>query len=184
MRTLSKHDIEFLNDLQLQMLTQDTVCQASPRYWAVAQYRQYPAHEDYADSSYLVDDEGNVIGENLGEVIKKLLEDHDEILQESDFQNCSDNDLSDVINVLTELGIREYKEVYYSNVHEVERNSFFLTLEECKKHIELNRHHYNDTVHSYAMTAWRSPQVEKLYEILENVDFSKLIEEGESDELL
>lgn len=179
MRNINKNDIEFLHDLQHQMLTQDTVCQASPRYWAVAQYIKNPAHEDYADGSHLVDDEGNVIGEWLGEVVQRLLENHDEILQESDFRYCSNNELSDVINVLKELGIEGYKEVHYSNDHEIKRNSFFLTLEECQKHIELNRHHYNGTVHSYAMTAWRSPQVERLYEILENVDFKIIVPEVE-----
>lgn len=113
MRNLSNQDIEFLKNLQHEMLTQDKVCQASPIFWVVAQYEKIPTSE-----------------------------------------------------------------------HTIQRNTFFLTLRECKEHIQRNHYHYNKTVHSYAMTAWRSPQVEKLYEILENVDFSKLMKEGESDEPL
>lgn len=33
---LTKEDLDFLIDLQHEMLTQDTVCQAAPRFWVVA----------------------------------------------------------------------------------------------------------------------------------------------------
>ncbi len=39
--------------------------------------------------------------------------------------------------------------------------------EACKKHIDKNDYHYNKP-HTYAMTAWRSPEVEKLFSILED----------------
>jgi hypothetical protein len=50
----------------------------------------------------------------------------------------------------------------------------FLTKRECKEHIERNHYHYNDTVHTYAMTAWRSPQVEKLIKILQTENFGEV----------
>lgn len=41
-------------------------------------------------------------------------------------------------------------------------DTMFLTLDEAKRHIEANHYHYTDRVQAYAMTAWRSPLVERL----------------------
>lgn len=35
MNKINKEDIEFLKELQNEMLTQDTICQADPRFWVV-----------------------------------------------------------------------------------------------------------------------------------------------------
>ena len=51
-----------------------------------------------------------------------------------------------------------------------------MTLREAKEHLEKNKHNYNNTAKPYAMTAWRSPQVERLYEIIQNTDWSELDE--------
>ena len=61
----------------------------------------------------------------------------------------------------------------YKEEYQIVENTFFLTLKECKEHIEANHYHYNKP-RPYAMTAWRSPQVEKLYEILAETDWSEL----------
>jgi hypothetical protein len=50
----------------------------------------------------------------------------------------------------------------------------FLTKQEAKDHIRLNHYHYTDEVHTYAMTAWRAPKVERLLNILETFDWDKL----------
>lgn len=63
--------------------------------------------------------------------------------------------------------------VAQSKQNSICENTLFLTKSECKKHIELNHYHYNNP-HSYAMTAWRSPQVEKLYEVLKSTDWEKV----------
>ena len=180
MRNLNSADIEFLKNLQHEMLTQDKVCQASPRFWVVAQYEKIPTSEDSADGSILVCDDGHEYGEDVKEAINLLLEDHpEEIPSIYFFEQC--NNFFDVIYVLERLGISGFRQVFYEKIHTVQRNTFFLTLRECKEHIQKNHYHYNQTVHSYAMTAWRSPQVEQLYEILENVDFSQLKEPGQDE---
>ena len=50
----------------------------------------------------------------------------------------------------------------------------FITKESCKNHIRLNGYHYHNP-HTYAMTAWRSPEVEKLWKLLEETDWEKAI---------
>lgn len=83
------------------------------------------------------------------------------------------NDLNKLLEFVNEnFGIGLYT-CNYLDTYEIVPDTMFLTLRECEEHIKRNHYHYRQP-HPYAMTAWRSPQVEKLYEILENVDFDKL----------
>lgn len=63
----------------------------------------------------------------------------------------------------------------------IAENTMFLTLREAQEHIQRNGYHYIDP-HTYGMTAWRSPQVERLYEILHEVDFSQMLEVASDDQ--
>jgi hypothetical protein len=74
---------------------------------------------------------------------------------------------------LEEYASKQYQVCNYRDREEIVQNTFFLTLRECREHIEANKHHYTKP-HSYAMTAWRSPQVSKLYEILEKTDWENV----------
>lgn len=53
-------------------------------------------------------------------------------------------------------------------------DTMFLTKEEAKRHLELNNYHYTSKVHTYAMTAWRLPKVERLLNILETFDWESI----------
>ena len=52
-------------------------------------------------------------------------------------------------------------------------DTMFLTNREAKEHLKSNHYHYTSKAHTYAMTAWRSPQVEKLIHILQTADFEE-----------
>jgi hypothetical protein len=80
----------------------------------------------------------------------------------------------DLQNFLDEYSEDTYNVGYYKYREKIVENTMFLTLRECKEHIAINKHHYSDKVHSYAMTAWRSPQVARLYKILENTDWDSI----------
>ena len=58
--------------------------------------------------------------------------------------------------------------------HFVHENTMFLTKKGAKEHLEINYYHYSKRAHTFAMTAWRSPQVEQLMKILENCDFDSM----------
>ena len=61
-------------------------------------------------------------------------------------------------------------------VHKVSRNApntLFITLRDARRHIESNSYHYRNP-HTYAMTAFRSPSVEKLWEILQTIDWNSV----------
>lgn len=177
MRTITQSDIEFLKALQHEMNTQEHDVQAAPRFWAIAQEEKYAANSDSYDGCIVINNEGSELGETLGDVKYWLKTNIDE--ESFDSLNLSefneDDSMEDIARHLDHAYPDEgYRAWYYSNVHVVKESTFFLTKRECKEHIEANDYHYNDTVHSYAMTAWRSPQVEALYELLENVDFNGL----------
>lgn len=101
----------------------------------------------------------------------------DEILEE---YNYIDN-IEELIEALNDLGLiedDEYMVGNYRNEHHIYPDTMFLTNRSCKRHIELNHYHYDADVHSYAMTAWRSPEVEQLWNILQKVDWLKMREEA------
>jgi len=184
MRTLNSSDIEFLKALQEEMNTQAHDCQADPRFWVVAQDEKMVSNIDYCDGCILINNEGTEIGETIEEVkefFKDNLEQEDyDSLNLSEFDNDEYADLEDIARHLNHAYPDSgYQVWYYRNVHVIKENTFFLTKRECKEHIKANYYHYNKTVHSYAMTAWRSPQVEKLYEIIKNADLSGLLKGGE-----
>ncbi len=196
-RDLTANDIVFLNELQNEMNTQDTVGQASPRYWAVRDIeRVYDIALEIAEKIEILRD-GDVIANSFNDFINYLnayLNENEkpfELVAFSSNREYSidvknqDGELIRFCEVSVDVLIDklqdkevlstyyEYRARGYNEEFRIKESSFFLTNDECKKHIKENAHHYTERAHSYAMTAWRSPQVEKLYELLENINFEK-----------
>jgi len=159
---MEKENIEFLINLQKELQTQETDCQANPRFWVVAQYEYEPCWQEQADKTIYIGDEDDDVFDNLDELLDFLYE--NEYIENEPRENFKDiYDLESFYDV-TEVPVKR--------VHKIMQNTFFLTKRECQEHIKSNHYHYNDTVHTYAMTAWRSPQVEKLIKILTNFKFN------------
>ncbi|WP_342586152.1 hypothetical protein [Listeria monocytogenes] len=74
--------------------------------------------------------------------------------------------------------IRQYED----QIPIIQPDTFFITKKEAQQHIYDNQNHYNNTVHTYAMTAWRSRVVERLWDILRTADFNSLKEENNERE--
>lgn len=182
---MKKEDREFLKELQHEMLTQDTVCQANPRFWVVMKtVRDYWVNDNTDGLFIYSKEDGEAVFEGdleeLTEWIKELtgIEDcrYDTFSIEFNYNDeeyfISDED--DLQSFLDEYYEDNYSVGCYRNRDEIVQNTMFLTLRECKEHIESNKHHYDETAHPYAMTAWRSPQVERLYKILEKTDWENI----------
>jgi hypothetical protein len=201
---INKEDIEFLKELQHELLTQDTVCQASPRFWIVqGTVKEYGIDNRYNyDGETLVytNGEWNEIAETLEEAYKYLTEEFEGIdrykfeltpssIEVYDIDDCENEanleeidvndylfDLEDVANFINLYNDNENFEVCcYRNVDKNYENTMFLTNRSCKDHIKANYYHYPKDAHSYAMTAWRSPEVEKVWNILEKINCNELI---------
>lgn len=183
---MKREDMEFLKELQNEMLTQDHVYQASPRFWVVMQtVRDYWVDDDIDGACiYDKDSAENEFEGELEELADWIKENFDavgkcecdngflEIVCEDDNEYCID-DVPEIRGFLEEYAPGRYSVCNYRDREEIVKNTMFLTLRECKEHIRLNHYHYNKP-HPYAMTAWRSPQVEKLYKILENTNWEEL----------
>lgn len=184
---MKNEDRLFLKELQHQMLTQDNVGQASPRFWVVRdKVKVYGIELGYNVDGTEVIYDCEAIADSLKELYEYLKEHQEDIeikyctelnevtIVEHDGEVTFDEmeELADYM--VTEL---EYDDglycVNYREEYEIKEDTMFLTLEECKNHIECNRHHYKNP-QSYAMTAWRSPQVKKLFEILENTNWDEI----------
>lgn len=182
---MKKEDREFLKELQYEMLTQDTVGQADPRFWVVMQtVRQYGVDSDYGIDGTIITscDDGDleINADNMEEVFNWLIENFEidcKFVNGIIYINNEDEDIlsdaDDVISYLESEGYDRYSIVNYRDNEEIVQNTMFLTLRECREHIERNHYHYNKP-HPYAMTTWRSPQVERLYKILQETNWDEL----------
>lgn len=178
-------DIKFLKELQHEMLTQDNVGQAAPRFWAVAgTVKEYGYETGWQDGGSIKIDCETII-EDIEEIYEYLLEHHSSIPYklEDDVISYYDSDeeewvelreLDDICEFLQEHGEDEAELIGYKEVSKVFENTMFLTNKSCKEHIESNYYHYPEDAHSYAMTAWRSPEVEKLWSILERINWDEV----------
>lgn len=167
-----KSDIQFLKELQIELNTQSNDVQASPRFWTVGDYRWVVTVEGNAErfSVYLP---------SCGEAceIKDFIEDLErEDLEEDALEALGKVDLED------ETAIFDWIQEHYDDgatfipeqkEHFIRQNTMFLTKKEAKDHIEMNHYHYTKEAHTYAMTAWRAPKVERLLKILSEFDFER-----------
>ncbi|WP_297522964.1 hypothetical protein [uncultured Clostridium sp.] len=192
---MKKEDIKFLKELQNEMRTQVTDYQASPRYWTIMQEEKEYWVDDSIDGIFIYsNDDAECLfeGEECSKEFKAWL---GEFVKERTYQRvCFDDVCTDLsfeveekeyyIDGAVELEsfLNEFCDCsvsvgYYRKVDKVMPNTFFLTKRECEHHLRMNKHHYNETAHTYAMTAWRSPQVARLYEVLENTNWDEVKEE-------
>lgn len=188
---LTEEELQFLKAFQTERNTQDTVWQASPRYWVIK-----------GSKTVFVDgiDEGEVIkinDENFYDVntgdltslltdTKEKLEDY---LDEGDLYFDGVNELIVVINgeeyvvddiesafeALSDILYMDDVEIgSYEKVDIIYPDSMFLTHKECENHLRKYGYNYSEDAHAYAMTAYRSPEVEKLLNLLETVDWDSV----------
>lgn len=188
---MREDDIQFLKDLQEELNTQDAVCQATPRYWGIMNYRDVPGHEDYDDGEYqFFYNDGNVTEFNAFKDLKEFLEDYseDRIAEDEELRgilkgegNENDNLYNLQEYVMDNMnGEGHFDKIFMKEEEFVVYNAMFLTIAEAKKHLELNHYHYSSKAHVFAMTAWRAPKVERLINILETFNWNsiQLTEEG------
>ena len=189
---ITKEELDFLSDLQHELNTQDHVGQADPRFWVIMGQEKQVVPSGYEDDVVLYDDDAaEELADGMDNIIKFLNEkfkDNDEpweITQEyssytikskeDDEYNEYLCDLEELEEWLHEHNHKDYTFHYYSCKPMIYPNTMFLTEKAAANHLRQNDYHYDTTAHTYAMTAWRSPDVEKLIKILQTVDFSNIV---------
>ena len=169
---IPQEDYDFLKDLQQELLTQDTDGQAAPRYWGILETNEEPSPEGIGKPVIYMGDGCTMDAKEVVDYIETdyLPDSRDETKDSWDMVD-KDN-LNDLIEFMHDsFGLYETKIVWVDTQQRVsDQTGCFITKRACKKHIEDNRHHYCRPK-TYAMTAWRNPEFERLLTILQNIKF-------------
>jgi len=195
-------DLKFLKKLQKEIKDQPHDGQAAPRFWAIGDIEERVTAEGYEDK-VVIYDPFDAEDYTLDEVVSRLKdikdgkedmltdtpelrESLDEDLEEIelDIQAYGEPDLDDIIRMYQEYIGGDPRVIYASRDHVVKTNTMFITKQGAKDHLKLNDYHYTKEAHTYAMTAWRAPKVERLWKILENFDWSKVNLQNDKEKVL
>lgn len=90
-----------------------------------------------------------------------------------------DEDLSHLLTDYLDRGMYEktgvsldVDVVYVRDIWGIAPNAMFITKESADAYLEANRHHHHRDARPYLMTAWRNPQVDRLWRTLRQVDWA------------
>lgn len=177
-----KENIVFLKELQKELITQDNDGNASPVFWVIRDYRWVSAPNEEGDRiSAFIPSRGDSY--ELYEYIEGILEDLENDSLDYDLSDGVIQDLRDHIEFDGDYAVQswinehlDYEIRFYYENHEpyIVPDTFFITKSEAKKYIEMNKHNLTSKAHTYAMTALRSPVVERLWNVLENFDWDSI----------
>lgn len=167
-------DIQFLKELQNELKTQSHDSQAEPRFWVVGDYKMVACPEGYQDR-YDVNASTRDYYGGLDELLENI--------KEEGFDDYPDCAVEEFKEINCEISAHDWLREYYDpdaelvpvrEEHFIRSNTMFITKDDAKRHIEANYYHYSDKAHTYAMTAWRSPKVKRLWDILETFDWNSI----------
>jgi len=178
-------DIQFLIELQKELKYQsehDNDYQAAPRFWTIGDFKMFPVPFGFEDDITFNLPRRDIYGWAMSDFLSEMKEEiefDDEFSKEAvaEFVNIYEDSNNDPEAILSWIHSHYDSEAYIVPIrkeHIIKEDTMFLTKAEAKRHIELNHYHYTPEAHTYAMTAWRAPQVERLWKILENFDWSKI----------
>jgi hypothetical protein len=116
-------------------------------------------------------DDGAYSLEELIEDINENIEDYDQAIQD-EWKECDKTEAYTVADFAAErLGYYVYpNSIYYvqDEDHISQFSGAFLTKRACQQHIEGNKYHYREP-HTYANTAYRNYELERLLKILKTM---------------
>lgn len=211
-RPLTQNDVQFLTALQHEMNTQDTMCNADPRFWVIKGVRWNPCEDpDTADITVLNGPGPEAIASTPEEAMQFLLS--NSIAKrlagtgysiENAGSGAASKDTPAVVvtvkqtphDVKRVFNIKSVKDAYealcfcrlydYTLTYEamephIYADTLFLTHRACEDHLRKYHYNYDEKAHAYAMTAIRSPEVEMLWKLIQQVDFKALIPSEKQD---
>ena len=183
-RPITPEELKFLADLQKEMNTQDTVGQADPRYWVIqGTVKEFGFEEGAGDGfKFYLNDEP--VAETIQELAAFMPEQVDDVVEAhvrgdvidvvlKDGEEDCLFDMNEILGFYEDRGL-DLSVSYYRNLPINYSGPVFLTEKAAAEHLRSNDYHYSDDAHTFAQTAWRSSEMEKLYEILHEVDFGGL----------
>jgi len=141
-------------------------------------YKRVVTREDFHNDYKVYDRKSAISCNSKEELMNKILESSDEIMSKIVSSFMNDNvDIREFAQIIKDYCGWEHLEIIPVREESfIVPNTMFLTKAECKEHIERNVHHYTSKAHTYAMTAWRAPKVERLLNILSSTPWDYVLE--------
>jgi len=174
-------DKVFLQQLRDEILNGDHDCQASPRFWVIMDYKDEVTAEGHHDDVHIYDTATCHVFKTIGDYIESVEEriENDEFHEDNleEILDCIDLIRSGVWNVESEIedlfelvGDKEDIVITFTKRESyIVPNRLFLTKKEAKNYLKLYGYNHTDKAHTYAMTAVRSPNYQRLIELIENI---------------
>lgn len=195
-RKITEQDAAFLMELQKRLNIQDDCEQAEPRFWVIkGSQKRFGIDDGYEDGFELIDnDTMDTVAKNPDEafgyirdnVIPELSEKSGIMFEISENEEslylyhiskdgvCDfEGDFTELIDYLKGYGYH-FITANYELEERIYQDTMFITLNSAKNHLERNSYHYSSDAHPYAMTAWRSPEISQLWDILHCVNFDEI----------
>lgn len=171
MRTIriSDEDYEFLKDLQHELNTQENDGEADPIFWGVMETERVLAMPGEGDP-YITNDDGAWTLEEAVEYVNDYIHEYDQQSQD-EWQVIDKEDADDVAWFMkNHMDVRP-AEVWWQREKEVisRWTGAFLTKRECRRYVETYGYNHCKP-HTYAMTATRNFEYERLLRILKTMD--------------
>lgn len=183
---MKKEDIEFLRELQHELNTQEHDEQAAPRFWGIEEkYLETAPEGDGEPYIFTCDYEKQTleeyiesVREELSELTPEENENYDNIIAEwTDIDKENVDEVVEFVNSnLRKFGTEDDILWLKECTRVSEETGCFLTKRAAKKYLEKNYYHHNDG-HTYAMTAWRNPEFERLMNILQTMNIDDIKED-------
>ncbi len=163
---VSEEDYNFLKDLQNELNTQETDGNAQPVYWGVLETREVGVPDECGEPRIY---RGDGVCGTLEEAVMRIDESIRDFSEETQkvWHEIDKNNMLDVVEFAkSHLDWREWRIVYVENVHSLAENTGpFFTKRACKDYIKKVGYHFSDP-HTYAMTALRNKEFERVVNIL------------------
>lgn len=170
---MSFEDYHFLMELQQELTAQSNDGNADPVYWGVMETREVGVPEGCGDAFVYFGDGIVLTLEETVEWVNERINDYSKEVRDY-WGKCDKNCMYDLIDFIQErMGHFECTCVNLSNEQFLSQETgAFLTKRACQNYID-NFGYNHSNPHTYAMTAYRNFELERLLKILrEGLDFS------------
>ena len=169
---LSQEDYDFLKDLSHELNTQPNDGSAEPLFWGIMEKTEVLAPEGCGRPKIRHDDGAWEFDEAVS-YVNDIIHEYDEDIQ-SEWQNIDKDFPEDVCEFMQERLKWDFCDLYWAEDKDVlSRNTgAFITKRAAKNYVEKYAYNHNQP-YTYAMTAFRNPEYERLIKILKSIKFDE-----------
>ena len=168
---LTDNEYEFLKDLCHELNTQETDCQADPRYWGVLETREVGVPEGCGEPRIYMGDGGTGTLKEAVDYIKEYIPDERPATRKA-WRAVNKENMTEVV-----IFAHRYLDWNDWRIVDMDKREFvsqetgaFLTKRACKEYIK--KYGYNHShPQTYAMTAYRNFELWSLLKLLKNIKF-------------